>query len=264
VTVPAILGVVPARLRSERLPGKPLVDVAGRPLIEWVWRRVSRFTCLDACVIATDAPEVADACRRFGATVELTSPEHPSGTDRVAEVAEREAWTSFDLIVNVQGDEPLIEEVAVRAAIDQVRGGNDIGTVATPIRESAAYHDPSVVKVTRRSDGAALYFSRAPIPYRRDEAPDAQALASGLWLRHVGVYAFTRPALRRWVSLPTHPLEEAERLEQLRPLAAGLTIGVGVVDSAERGVDTPADVDWVAARLLTENQRTPSAPEAKP
>ena len=258
-----ILGVVPARLGSERLPRKPLVEIGGRPLIEWVWRRVSGFRTLDACVIATDAAEVAAACRGFGADVEMTSRSHASGTDRVAEVAGRPGWSAFDIIVNVQGDEPLIEEETVAAVIEQVRGGRDIGTVATPIRDVAAYADPSVVKVTRRSDGAALYFSRAPIPFRREGAPGPAELSAGLWLRHVGVYAFTRSALQRWVELPAHELEEAERLEQLRPLAAGLTIGVGVVESAERGVDTPADVERVAARLLT-GEQTPSAAEARP
>jgi 3-deoxy-manno-octulosonate cytidylyltransferase (CMP-KDO synthetase) len=248
-----ILGVLPARLRAERLPRKPLVEIAGRPLIEWVWRKVSGFTAIDACVIATDSAEIEAACRRFGARVELTAASHPSGTDRVAEVAAMPAWSEYGIIVNVQGDEPLIEEETVTAAIEQVRSGMDIGTVATPIREVAAYADPSVVKVTRRQDGAALYFSRAPIPYRRDGAPTEADLADGVWLRHVGVYAFRRDALERWVSLPAHALEETERLEQLRPLAA------------ERGVDTPADVERVAARLLTiAQEQTHITREARP
>jgi 3-deoxy-manno-octulosonate cytidylyltransferase (CMP-KDO synthetase) len=260
-----ILGVLPARLRAERLPGKPLVEIGGRPLIEWVWRRVSGFASIDACVIATDSERIEAVCRGFGAKVELTSAAHPSGTDRIAEVAARPAWSAYDIIVNVQGDEPLIDESAVAAAIEQIRSGMDIGTVATPIREVSAYADPSVVKVTRRHDGAALYFSRAPIPYRRGGAPDEADLETGLWLRHVGVYAFRRDALRRWVALPSHPLEETERLEQLRPLAAGLTIGVGLVESAERGVDTPEDVERVAARLLTiAQEHTPIAREARP
>lgn len=257
-----VLGVVPARLRSERLPRKPLIEIAGRPLIEWVWRRVSGFTSLDATVVATDAEEVAAACRGFGGRVVLTSPSHPSGTDRVAEVAARNEFAGFSIIVNIQGDEPLIEQRVVDAAIAQVADGADIGTVATPIRSAAAYGDPSVVKVTRRSDGAALYFSRAPIPFRRDGAPTDDVLAAGTWLRHVGVYAFGRSALRRWIELPVHVLEETERLEQLRPLAAGLTIGVGVVESAESGVDTPTDLERVAARLLTMEKSLSSSPEA--
>jgi len=244
-----VLGVIPARWGSERLPGKPLREIAGRSLIEWVWRRVSGFGVLDACVVATDAEAVAEACRGFGAVVEMTSARHSSGTDRVAEVAALPAYRGYDVIVNVQGDEPLITEAEVRIAIDEVRGGMDVGTVAAPLGSVSAWRDPAVVKVTRRRDGAALYFSRAPIPHRRDGPPDLEALAGEPWLRHVGVYAFRRGALERWVKLPPSALEQAERLEQLRALEAGLRIGVGVVSSAEGGVDTPADLQRVERRL---------------
>jgi len=260
-----ILGVVPARLRSERLPGKPLVEIGGRPLIEWVWRRVSAFTTLDACVVATDAEEVAAVCRSFGAVVAMTSPDHPSGTDRVAEVSAMPPFAGYDIVVNVQGDEPLIDESTVAAAVAEVRRGMDIGTVATPVRELAAWHDPDVVKVTRRSNGAALYFSRSPIPFRRGGAPGESELCTERYLRHVGVYAFTPAALRQWVGLPVAALEEIERLEQLRPLAAGMTIGVGIVAAAEGGVDTPADVERIAARLKQyEAAPMTSSPDARP
>lgn len=259
-----ILGIVPARLGSQRLPGKPLVEIGGRPLIEWVWRRVSAFSTLDACVVATDAAEVAEVCRSFGAVVAMTSPEHPSGTDRVAEVAALATYSGYEIIVNVQGDEPLIEEGHVAGAVAEVRRGMDIGTVATPIRDSAALADPGVVKVTRRSNGAALYFSRSAIPFRRDGAPSETDLSTDLYLRHVGVYAFSPASLRRWVSLPICPLEETERLEQLRPLAAGMTIGVGIVESAEGGVDTPADVARITARLKQLEAEPTSAPEREP
>jgi len=241
--------VIPARWASERLPGKPLREIAGRSLIEWVWRRVHGFRVLDACVVATDAAPVAEACRGFGARVELTSASHASGTDRVAEVAAMPEYAAWDVIVNVQGDEPLITEDEVRIAIEQVLDGMDVGTVAAPLGSVEAWRDPAVVKVTRRHDGAALYFSRAPIPHRRDGEPDAEALAGAPWLRHVGVYAFRREALERWVSLPESALERLERLEQLRALEAGLRIGVGVVPFAERGVDTPADLERVGRRL---------------
>ena len=244
-----VLGVIPARLGSERLPRKPLYPLAGRPLIEWVWLRVSPMNVADTWVVATDSPEVAAACKAFGATVVLTDAAHASGTDRVAEVAALEEYADFGIIVNVQGDEPFIDETHVRESIEQVRTGWDVGTVATPLGSSAGWRDPSVVKVTRRSDGAALYFSRAPIPFSRDGEPDSEALASALYLGHVGVYAYTRSALMRWVALPPHALEQTERLEQLRPLAAGLTIGVGVVARSERGVDTMADADRAERRL---------------
>lgn len=244
-----ILCVVPARLGSQRLPGKPLRRLAGRPLIEWVWRRVSTFEFLQAVVIATDSDEVAEACARFGAQVEMTSAEHASGTDRVAEVVRRSSWSSYGTIVNVQGDEPLVAESHVRAAVEQVRAGWDIGTVAAPVGVASDWHDPSVVKVARRPDGAALYFSRAPIPFLRDGEPSESELASGAYLRHVGIYAYTRSALLRWVELPVGELETIERLEQLRPLAAGMSIGVAVAGAAESGVDTPADVERVERRL---------------
>jgi 3-deoxy-manno-octulosonate cytidylyltransferase (CMP-KDO synthetase) len=244
-----ILGVIPARLGSERLPGKPLHPLAGRPLLEWVWRRVSSFESLDAVVVATDAAEIVAACERWGARVELTSAAHESGTSRIGEVVGRPEYGAYDVVVNVQGDEPFVEESHVVAAVAQVQLGFDIGTVAAPVGTVEAWRDPSVVKVTRRADGAALYFSRSPIPYRRDGEPAADALAREPYLRHIGLYAY-RPAVpARWSSLPAAQLEEIERLEQLRALCAGLSIGVGLVDAAAGGVDTPADAAWAEQRL---------------
>jgi 3-deoxy-manno-octulosonate cytidylyltransferase (CMP-KDO synthetase) len=240
-----VLGVIPVRLSSERLPGKPLHQLADRPLLEWVWRRVSTFQVLDHVVVATDSRQIAELCDRLGAAVELTAESHPSGTDRVAEVVDREAYSGYDVVVNVQGDEPFVTEAQVVAAVQSMSGGpvgsEAIGTVATPVRTLEALHDPAVVKVVRGTDGRALYFSRSPIPYERSGAPDAAALGSERYLRHIGVYAYTPSALRAWVAMPVGELERTERLEQLRPLAAGLRIGVGVVAEAESGVDTPAD-----------------------
>ncbi len=247
----SILGVIPARLGAERLPRKPLVELVGHPLIEWVWRRVSAFPTLDACVVATDSAEVMEACRAFDANAVLTSTAHACGTDRVAEVAAMPRFAEYPILVNVQGDEPLIEEASVTAAVEQIRRGFDIGTVAAPVRTREAWRDPAVVKVTRRPDGAALYFSRSPIPFRRAGEPDEALLSGELYLRHIGVYAFTRDALARWRTLPVPPLEESERLEQLRALSAGLSIGVGLVRCAEGGVDTPDDAIRMEARLRT-------------
>lgn len=244
-----ILGVIPARLGSERLPRKPLYPIAGRPLIEWVWRRVVGMSLFDAVVVATDSEEVAEACRAAGATVELTAASHASGTDRVAEVVTRPEYADYGIIVNVQGDEPFIQEAPVAAAARLVAEGWDIGTAATPVRSADAWRDPAVVKVVRGADGGALYFSRAPIPHPRDAEPTPAALASPWYLRHLGVYAYTASALARWVALPAGGLESIERLEQLRALAAGLRIGVAVVDEAEGGVDTPEDARRAAARL---------------
>lgn len=247
---PSVLGVIPARIASERLPRKPLHLIAGRPLIEWVWRRARTFRILDDVVIATDSEEVAEVCREFGARVELTSAGHPSGTDRVAEVVELPSYRGYDVIVNIQGDEPFLDETAVTGPAELVLAGWDVGTVAGPVESLEAWRSPSVVKVVRRDDGGALYFSRAPIPYLRDREPTLEELASGTILRHVGVYAFTRDALARWVALPPGTLEELERLEQLRALAAGLSIGVARIDRVEGGVDTPEDARLAEERLL--------------
>ncbi len=237
-----VLGIVPARLASTRLPNKPLYPLLGKPLIEWVWRRIVDMDVLDHAVVATDSDEVARVCRAFGAPVEMTSPRHPSGTDRVAEVAELPAYRDYDFIVNVQGDEPLIKEAHVGSAIDLVReGGWHIGTCATPLLTEDARVDSSVVKVARAASGRALYFSRAPIPYMRDQKPVPSDLEREPFLRHIGIYAYTREALSDWVALAPSRLEEIEVLEQLRPLEAGLRIGVAIVGAADPGVDTPAD-----------------------
>ena len=237
-----VLGIIPARLASTRLPRKPLYPLHGRPLIEWVWRRVGVMSVLDHVVVATDSEEVAEVCRALGATVEMTSPDHPSGTDRVAEVANRPEYSGFTFVANVQGDEPLLKEAHLRSAIGLVRDeGWDVGTCATPILSDEARKDPSVVKVARAASGRALYFSRAPIPYKRDDKPLAEELEREPFLRHIGIYAYTRSALEDWVALAPSPLERLELLEQLRPLEAGLRIGVAVVGAADPGVDTPAD-----------------------
>jgi 3-deoxy-manno-octulosonate cytidylyltransferase (CMP-KDO synthetase) len=182
----------------------------------------------------------------------MTSPAHASGTDRVAEVAGLAEYASYPIVVNVQGDEPFVEAGHVTGAVTEVRRGRDVGTIATPLRNLAAWRDPAVVKVARRLDGAALYFTRSPIPHRRGSDPTPEMLSTALYLRHVGVYAYTRSALERWTALPPSALEMEERLEQLRPLAAGMTIGVAVVERAEPGVDTPADARRAARRLELE------------
>src|SRR5215218_7960230 len=221
-----VLGVIPARLGSTRLPRKPLHPIAGRPLVEWVWRRAVASGVFDEIVVATDSEEVADAARGFGAAVALTRDDHPSGTDRVAEVARRPEYRGYQVIVNVQGDEPFVRRDHLEAAVSLVRGGGwDVGTVATAIESTDEWRDEAVVKVVRGDDGRALYFSRAPVPHPRDTEPD---FATGAYLRHVGIYAYTRSALLRWVALPEGELERVEKLEQLRALAAGLTIGVAV------------------------------------
>ena len=237
------LAVIPARLGATRLPRKPLRLLAGRPLVVRVWERVVAMDVADRCVIATDSEEVAAAARDNGADVVLTSPDHPSGTDRVAEVARLREFASYEVLLNVQGDEPFVSVDAVRGAVSMIGHDFEIGTAA--VRATPAIlEEPSVVKVVTSDDGRALYFSRAPIPFLREpkDAGDASLLRDNVW-QHIGVYAYTRDAIIRWVALPPHPLERIERLEQLRPLAAGWPIGVALVEGPlRRGIDTEHDL----------------------
>lgn len=252
-----VLGIIPARIGSSRLPRKPLYPIAGRPLVEWVWRAVVRMELCERVVVATDSPEVAAVARAFGATAELTAEHHPSGTDRVAEVVERPGYAEFPVVLNVQGDEPFVRREQVAAALGCVAGGGwEIGTAAAPLATAGEWRDPSVVKVVRGDDGGALLFSRAPVPFPRDAEPGPEEWASGLFLRHLGIYAYRREALLRWVALPEGALERVERLEQLRPLAAGMRIGVGITTAAEGGVDTPRDAERAELRL---EQHSPHA-----
>lgn len=237
------LAVIPARLGATRLPRKPLRLLAGRPLVVRVWERVAAMGVADRCVIATDSEEVASAARQNGAEAVLTASQHPSGTDRVAEVVARPGFGGFEVVLNVQGDEPFISQDAVRGATAMVRAGYAVGTAAVRV-PVAVLGEPSVVKVVVTDEGRALYFSRAPIPFLREprDADDAALLRDHVW-QHIGVYAYTRDALARWVALPAHPLERIERLEQLRPLAAGWAIGVAAVEGPlRRGIDTEGDL----------------------
>jgi 3-deoxy-manno-octulosonate cytidylyltransferase (CMP-KDO synthetase) len=209
---------------------------------------VQSLKVADRCVIATDSDEVAEAVRPHGAEALLTSPNHPSGTDRVAEVASRSEFREYDAIVNVQGDEPFVTEAVLRGAVSQVTSGQfPLGTAAARAAERIL-DEPSVVKVIAADDGRAMYFSRAAIPFLCDAA-EAPLRSTRVW-QHIGVYAYARDALARWVSLPPHPLEQIERLEQLRPLAAGIAMGVALVEERPTvGVDTlddlaRANADW--------------------
>jgi 3-deoxy-manno-octulosonate cytidylyltransferase (CMP-KDO synthetase) len=207
----------------------------------------------DRVVVATDAIEVLDVCRSAGAEAVITRSDHPSGTDRVAEVAAMSRYMTFDVIVNVQGDEPYVPEEAVGAAVKVVASGRfALGTVAAPA-DASVQRDPSVVKVVSDDTGRAMYFSRAPIPFLRDDR-DTASLAP-LVRRHIGVYAYQRAALARWVALPPHPLELVERLEQLRPLAAGIPMGVATIGAVSGGgIDTEEDLA-LANALWTEHHR---------
>ncbi len=241
------LCVIPARLGATRLPQKPLRLLAGVAIIVRVMERVAALRVADQIIVATDSPAIAREVHEAGGTAELTRASHPSGTDRVAEVSARHE--GFDVVLNVQGDEPFVSGAAIRGALERVgTGGFPLGTAAARAPRDVLRR-PDVVKVVAADDGAAMYFSRAPIPFLRDER-DA-AMRDKRVLHHVGVYAYTPAALARWVALPPHPLELIERLEQLRPLAAGMRMGVAVIEGSVRGgIDTEADLeqanrDWM-------------------
>lgn len=248
--------MIPARLAATRLPRKPLRLLGGTPLVLRVWERVASWQLGHRVVIATDSPEVAATVSEAGAECVMTAADHPSGTDRVAEVAGMPAFRGFDVVVNVQGDEPFVPEAAVRGATDIVVGRRyPLGTAVAPAgREALA--SPDVVKVVCADDGRAMYFSRAPIPFVRDR--EHQALLRHTARRHIGVYAYSRDALARWVALPPHALERLERLEQLRPLAAGMAMGTALIsEPAPVGIDTEDDLaranalwpDFIAGRV---------------
>ncbi len=238
-----LLGVIPARLASSRLPRKPLLPLAGEPLILRVARRLAELALCDRLVVATDAREIVDVVTRAGYEAVLTAAGHESGTERVAEVARRPAFHEFDVIVNVQGDEPFVPAAAVRGAVARVSAETPIGTAAAPL-DAALAGDPARVKVVVDPRGRAVYFSRAPIPCDRD------GRGAAAYRQHIGVYAYTRDALERWVRLPPVPEETWERLEQLRPLLHGVAIGVALLDEAVApGIDTPADLAWAEAHV---------------
>ena len=236
-----VLAIIPARRGATRLPDKPLRLLGGAPLILRVWQRVLSLGVADHVVVATDDGEIQETIKSAGGVAVLTRSDHPSGTDRVAEVARRAEFSGADVIVNVQGDEPFMDESAVRGAVAVVsEGWAPIGTAAVH-GGGHTLMSPDAVKVVCDDHGRALYFSRAPIPHLRDAA-DAPVRDARIRL-HVGVYAYTRDALQSWVALPVHPLEQIERLEQLRPLAAGFPIGVALASpAAVGGIDTEADL----------------------
>lgn len=245
-----IVGVIPARYGSTRFPGKPLHVIAGKPLIQWVVEQCQKAKSLSKVVVATDDTQIWEVAQKF-CEVEMTRSDHPSGTDRIAEVAERHGC---EALVNVQGDEPLIDP-GVIDRVAEVLGKSEMSTAATAIRELHDYDNPNVVKVVVNRAGQALYFSRRTIPYVRDaaSAPVEGQLAAFPFLKHLGIYGYRRETLLRLVSFPVSPLENAEKLEQLRALDNGIQISVVTVDYESIGVDVPADVQRVE-RILKQQR----------
>lgn len=265
-----VVGIIPARLQSSRLPRKLLLDQTGKPLIQYTWEAACRADALSEVIVATDSAQIAAVVREFGGRCEMTG-EHASGTDRVAEVVRR-SCPEADMLVNIQGDEPEIDpsqiDVLVTTLLDHPSA--EMATLATPITTAAVRDDPSCTKVVCAADGRALYFSRSPIPHCRDADPDeffpstecgspnaeldaeigAPAIAGhpkseiqneSPWLLHLGIYAYRREFLLELTGRPASRLEQLEKLEQLRALEAGATIQVAVVEHRSVGIDTPDD-----------------------
>lgn len=244
---PHILGVLPARWGSTRFPGKPLHLIAGKPLIQHVWERCKGCTALHDLVVATDDARIRDAVLAFGGRVVMTSPDHPTGTDRIAETLH--AFPDATHVVNIQGDEPLIDPGLIDklATAIAAHGGPEMATAANPLDPAdPAVADPNVVKVVLAKNGHALYFSRSPLPYFRNPVADLPVL------RHKGIYAYRRAFLEAYVTWVPTPLEQAESLEQLRALENGASILVLATDDTSPGVDTPEQALEVE-RLLAEN-----------
>ncbi len=245
-----IAAVIPARYASTRFPGKPLIKILGKTMIERVCEQVSRCQTVNRVIVATDDARILQAVEAFGGEAWMTRADHASGTDRLAEVAES---LRVDLVVNVQGDEPLIAPSMIDAAVTPLLEDATLpmGTLKTPVREWREFRDPNVVKVVTDEVGDALYFSRAPIPFPRDEWPEQGEPASQpKAYRHIGLYVYRRDFLLQFAALPQSPLEILEKLEQLRALENGYRIRVVETEETSIGVDTPEDVVLVE-RLLT-------------
>jgi len=244
---------IPARHASTRLPGKMLAPIAGKPMLQWVYERALASGARDV-LIATDDAAICAAANAFGAAARMTSAAHASGTDRLAELAAIERWPEADIVVNVQGDEPLIPPAIIRQVASLLESDLEaaIATLATPVESLAEFLDPNAVKVVADTKGRALYFSRAPIPWSRDGAPaglSSQRVFAGA-RRHIGIYAYRVGALRRLASLAPTALEKAEKLEQLRALENGLVIRVA--DAEEKpgpDVNTAEDLERVATLM---------------
>jgi len=247
-----IVGIIPARYASTRFPGKALALIASKLLIQHVVERCQKAKSLSEVIVATDDARIAGAAKKF-CRVEMTRTHHPSGTDRIAEVT---AHCQCDAVVNIQGDEPLIEPSVIDAVAGALRD-NEMSTAATRIKNPAEFDNPNVVKVVVNAAGRALYFSRRTIPYLREAASGSvsEQLAAFAFLKHLGIYGYRRETLLRLVKFPVSPLEKAEKLEQLRALENGIQIAVVNVDYDSVGVDTPEDVKRVEKILTTDKHR---------
>ena len=246
------LGIIPSRYGSSRFPGKPLHLLCGKPLVAWVVEAVKKAKTLDDVIVATDDDRIVAAVEVHGGRAVMTPSELPSGTDRIACAAGD--FANDDILVNIQGDEPLISPDLIDALVDRMKEGTkwDMATAVTPIKSLDDLKAKTVVKVVLDRDDGALYFSRAPIPCDRDHEPDT---ASGLWVRHLGIYAYRGAFLKKYISEPPCDLEKTEKLEQLRALWMGAKIAVIRTDDEGVGVDTPEDAVRIEAILRARPQQ---------
>lgn len=244
--------VIPARLGSTRLPRKVLRELAGKPVVRHVWESARKAGASEV-VIATDSEEVLEVCQGFGADVRLTGAQHISGTDRVNEIARVAGWSAASVVVNLQGDEPLMPPALIRQVAELLSNDSEahMASLCHPLHQLEEWLNPNVVKVVMDRRGYALYFSRAPIPWQRDGSQrEAPRLPDGLAFRHIGLYAYRAAALMEFSEMAAAPLEVCEALEQLRALTHGFRIRMGVTDNPPpRGVDTEEDLQAVSAHL---------------
>ncbi len=243
--------VIPARYGASRLPGKPLIRIAGRPLIQWVWES-ARASGAASIIVATDDERVRETASNFGAECVMTGADHTSGTDRIAEVVRARGFAPEDTVVNLQGDEPMVPPAVIGeiAAALEARPHIDIATAVAHVESLAEFLDPSCVKALRALDGRALYFSRAPVPWPRDQVFEGRPAAFESAWRHIGIYAYRVRSLLKFAAWPPTALELAEKLEQLRALEHGMSIYlVALARAPAAGVDTPQDLERVRAAL---------------
>ncbi len=232
-------GIIPARYQSTRFPGKPLVDILGKPMIQHVYERSARVSCLDRVLVATDDRRIFDAVRSFGGEAIMTREDHSSGTDRLAEAGLLLGLGDDDIVVNIQGDEPLVEPAMIECLVQSL-GDAPMATLAFQSHDEEEYASPNVVKVVVDRSMKALYFSRSPIPCRRDA--DGSPLS---FLKHLGFYAYRHAFLQRFTRLPAGALETQEKLEQLRTLEHGYPIHVALSPVETHGIDTPRDLERI-------------------
>ncbi|QDU81231.1 3-deoxy-manno-octulosonate cytidylyltransferase [Polystyrenella longa] len=246
----SVIGLIPARERSTRLPNKLLLDQTGKPLLQYTWEAACSANKLDRVIVATDSRKIADVVTRFGGEVAITG-EHPSGTDRIAEVV-RNLGSEVSIAVNIQGDEPDIDPNQINSLVETLEQapGVQMSTLGTPIREMSVLKDPSCTKVVCDEQGRALYFSRSMIPFCRDHNPEELLDDESPWLLHLGLYAYRRDFLLQLTELPPSRLEKLEKLEQLRALETGARIQVAVVEHRSVGIDTPEDYAQFVTRKI--------------